>query len=87
MEEFVSVAAPCRTCTGGHSKLAGRDGVADALASVPDLLDPNIDENVDDPEEHAPSNGPSMASAAIRLRRKTWNSDTPTPLLQTPANA
>src|SRR3954469_8070335 len=81
--EDVSVAAPVRTCTGGHSKLAGNvRAAADALAfpAVAPLrraADDHQSGNEDD--EQPASTGLSRANVMVRPRHGKQNSDTPTP--------
>src|SRR6266478_7792645 len=82
LPEDVSVAAPVRTCTDGHSKSGGRVGppAADALAllAVPASFANDPQESLSWDCVHPPSTGPDRASAAIRPRHGKRNSDTPT---------
>src|SRR5947207_8213402 len=82
LPEDVSVAAPVRTCTDGHSKSGGRVGPpADALALEP--LEVNHDGSdgieIEGIAEQPPSSGTTKASVGIKPRRGKRNSDTPTP--------
>src|SRR3954463_14167850 len=84
LADELMVAAPCRTCTSGHSKFNGSASPAAALALVP--LGPNNDENdgidSEDDEQSARSEH-SRATAAMRPRRAIENSDTPHPDMPT----
>src|SRR3954451_5478493 len=77
----VSVDAPVRTCTGGHSKSGGRVGPADALALLPSVVPASFanepQESVSWDAEQPPSTGPIRASA-IRPQREIRYSGTPT---------
>src|SRR3954468_14512865 len=81
--EDVSVAAPVRTCTRGHSKSGGRVGppAADALASpaVPASLANAPQESESWDCVQPPSTGPIRANAATRPRHGKPDSNTPTP--------
>jgi hypothetical protein len=87
LEESVSVAAPVRTCTGGHSKLAGKagaPGAADALALEPAEVNQSgiagIDiEGIEGSEEQPARSGINTAEAVHKLPRGNLNPDTPTP--------
>src|SRR5471030_2559110 len=87
LPDDVSVAAPVRTCTGGHSKLGGSDGApgaADALAFEPlELNHAGIEgmegmEGIEGSAEQPPSSGTARANAVVKPRRGKWNSDKPT---------
>src|SRR5215213_101886 len=88
LPEDVSVDAPVRTCTGGHSKSGGRTGppAADALAllAVPASFASAPKESGNEDDEQPASIGPSSANAVISPRRGKRNSDTPTPRTPTP---
>jgi hypothetical protein len=83
----VSVAAPVRTCTDGHSKFDGRvsaPAAADALALEPDDVNQSgIDgietEGIEGSEEQPASSGISTADTVHKLPRGNFNPDTPTP--------
>src|SRR3954467_13219926 len=80
--EDVSVAAPVRTCTDGHSKSGGRLKAADALAlpaEAPPRTDAFDHQSGNEDEEQPASIGPSRANAVVRPRHGKRNSDTPTP--------
>src|SRR5205814_1727269 len=81
LPEDVSVAAPVRTCTGGHSKSGGNVSApaADALALEPLEVNHDGSDGIDGIAEQPPSSGTARASAVIRPRRGKQNSDTPTP--------
>src|ERR1043165_1444238 len=81
----VSVLAPVRTCTGGHSKSggnAGAPGTADALALPPGMVpasfasDPKESGNED--AEQPASTGLSRANAIARAPAGKPSSDKPT---------
>src|SRR6266853_4569234 len=85
--EDVSVDAPVRTCTGGHSKSGGSvgaPGAADALALEPLEVNHDGSDGIEGIAEQPPSSGIARASAVIRPRRGKRNSDTPTPRTPTP---
>src|SRR5579862_8526443 len=87
--EDVSVAAPVRTWTGGHSKSGGSVGApgttdaADALALPPGMVPASFasapKESGNDDDEQSASVRLSNANAAISPRCGKRNSVTPTP--------
>src|SRR5258705_3133320 len=84
LPEYVNVAAPVRTWTGGHSNSGGRLGpTADALALPPEVVPASFasapKESGNEDDEQPASTGPSSANTVIRPRRGKRNSDTPTP--------